>query len=187
MLKRIAADTLRAHCADVAARAAADPAALAGQLTADGTALADRLHRGDDLDDADAARLAVALHIVRVRDMATARITRLNAARLAVQWSRFGVRVPPVFVAPAAFLAAHACQLYGNLPGAYTALRVALDAQPGYRLAAMLHAGLFFQEDGGFDVSDVALPPAEPAAEWLDPLRERLDLFDLFDRAGAVG
>ncbi|GIH49629.1 protein of unknown function [Microbispora rosea] len=186
MLKRIDADTLRAHCADVAARTA-DPAALAGQLTADGTALADRLHRGDDLDDADAARLAVALHIIRVRDVATARITRLNAARLAVQWSRFGVRVPPVFVAPAAFLAAHACQLYGNLPGTYAALRVALDAQPGYRLAAMLHAGLFFQEDGGFDVSDVALPPAEPAAEWLDPLRERLDLFDLFNRAGAVG
>nr|WP_225311283.1 DUF4192 family protein [Microbispora cellulosiformans] len=187
MPTRIDADTLRAHCADLAARAAADPAALAGDMTADGTALLDRLHRGEHLDDGDAARLAVALHIIWVRDASAARITRLNAPRMAVQWSRLGVRVPPVFVAPAAVLAAHACQLYGNVRGAHLALSIALEAQPTYRLALLLRSGLFFQAGGGFDVSDVELPPAEPTAEWLDPLRERLDLFDLFDRAGAAG
>ncbi|MEZ0076328.1 hypothetical protein ABH927_005708 [Planotetraspora sp. GP83] len=178
----ISRDLFRDHCATLTERLREDPHGLAVTVVNDGRALLDRFHSDGELPDPHATQLTVALQVLYVRDTAWASISRDNAARRAVQWTRLGTSVPPVFTAPAAFLAGYAHFLAGNLDGALDALYGALTCQPDYRAAHQMVHMLCLKPDG-YDMSYVQLPDVEPNARWLDPLVDRLGMFDLIELA----
>ncbi|MEZ0076327.1 DUF4192 family protein [Planotetraspora sp. GP83] len=176
----ISLSVVRGHRDALTARIAADPDRAAAGLVRDGLDLLSRFHTGDDLPGDDAARLALALHVLYVRDTAVAAISGDNAAERAERWMAFTARVPEVFLAPPAFLAGHACTLSGDVLGVRAALDMLQVCHPDYRAGLLLKSAVGHGMEP-LDLSDVVLPPAEPDAGWLGELRQRLDLFD---RAG---
>lgn len=180
-------DDLRAHCRNLLQRidANGNRCDYPAQLIAENT---DRLRRlyGDDtagapLTAAETMKLGIALHIWWLRDRAWADITVDKAQERAEQWMYVATTLPPVFVTPAAFLAAFAASSAGDFLGARAALEVALTCDPHYGAALLLlsdvvHEVLPLRMDDA-----VGLLTSAPAAEWLQPLRDRIHLFHQID------
>jgi hypothetical protein len=171
---------IRACAFDVAARAARGNGSLvAAELCTIAADLIARHARGDHLDGPDHARLAVALHVGPVRDVACAVITRETAADLADRWTGFSRTVPPALVGPPAYLAGYASLVAGfGSRVARAAFDVATAADPESRAPRL---ALRLYELGGAGellaaARDAApeLAAAAPTGDWLQPLLRRL-------------
>ncbi|MFI0418125.1 DUF4192 domain-containing protein [Spongiactinospora sp. 9N601] len=170
-------------------RACRNADAFARDLVAEGIA---RVHTavetygaGGRLDDDDAARLCMALSIVRVRDEAwTSMVADGLRAHLAL-WHDLVRRVEPRFLPPVASLLGMAAWHHGDCALADMALNRALAADPGYSMAVLLSQALSHMLPP--DRLGERMPrPADldqamgpPHMAWLLPL---LDLID--DQAG---
>ncbi|WP_459803032.1 DUF4192 domain-containing protein [Herbidospora sp. RD11066] len=156
----------------------ADP----GAYLADGIARvrsAVELHeRGGRLSDDDAARLGLALWMIRVRDEAWTLIDE-RPAHLAL-WRDLTCRLSPHLVTPAASLLAASAWRVGDCALASMALDRALEAEPRYTMALILTeaiARLLTPEDVGERMPtpeqlDREMGP--PLMSWFTPLLQRI-------------
>ncbi|MEV4836522.1 DUF4192 domain-containing protein [Nonomuraea sp. NPDC049486] len=127
---------------------------------------------GDRLDDAEAARLGLALAVIRVRDEAW---TLMDDSHIGL-WKDLTRRLEPAFIPPAASLLAMAGWRAGDSTLATIALERALAIDPHYSMANLLmHALQHLLPpavlDGRMpapDELDAAM--GEPKASWLQPL-----------------
>lgn len=117
---------------------AADLHAYAASFVSDGL---ERVHSalraheaGERLDDLDAARLGLALTVMRVRDEAWTLMTDSHDTL----WKDLTRRLDPRFTPPAASLLAMASWRTGNSIQATVALERALTIDPGYSMAHLL-------------------------------------------------
>ncbi|MEU4406257.1 DUF4192 family protein [Streptosporangium sp. NPDC023963] len=147
-------------------------------------------NNGESLPGAEAMKLGIALHVLELRDCVIAGITPDNAMDRLTLWTNIAMHVHPVFVAPAATVAAHAASLAGQRSAFLAALEVALTFQPDYWAAQLLlqSAG---RDEPAPRMDDLAeqLHAEQPTADWLRPLAARLRLFrqlDLRARAGEL-
>ncbi|MEV0755272.1 DUF4192 family protein [Streptosporangium sp. NPDC050280] len=179
----------RDHCRELLTRIHANgnrrnyPALLAAETK-------QRLHTayagsdsGEPLPGAEAMKLGIALHVLELRDCAIADITPGNAVDRMTRWTNIALHVHPVFVAPAATVAAHAASLAGQRGATLAALEVALTFQPDYQAAQLLQQ--FADRDAPAPrMDDFAeqLHAKQPTADWLQPLAARLQLFCQLDR-----
>ncbi|TXK39285.1 DUF4192 domain-containing protein [Nonomuraea sp. C10] len=131
-----------------------------------------RAAAGDRLDDAEAARLGLALAVIRVRDEAW---TLMDDSHIAL-WKDLTRRLEPAFIPPVASLLAMAGWRAGDSILATIALERALAIDPHYSMANLLmHALQHLLPpavlDGRMpapDELDAAM--GEPRASWLQPL-----------------
>lgn len=152
------------------------------QLIAETRPHIDALNResdgGEQLPDEEAMKLGIALHVLWLRDYALTTITSGNGRARGVTWTRVATSLHPAFVAPAAFVAAHAFSLSGEVAATGAALEVALSFQPDYTAARLL-ADLVVAGDRSIPMDDAAeqLDAMQPTADWLRPLTARLQWF----------
>jgi hypothetical protein len=91
-----------------------------------------------ELGSETVARLAVSLQASAVRDVAWAAMDRASAASHVTVWRQVLLRVPDPLAAPPAALLAFAAWLAGDGALAWCALDRCEEAEPGYRMAALL-------------------------------------------------
>lgn len=94
--------------------------------------------RGADVPVADAAALAVWCSVVRFRDVAWLRMDRDNAGAHLALWSGVARQVVPPYEPAVLCLAGFAAWLSGDGATAWCAVDRAQQADPGYRMAALL-------------------------------------------------
>lgn len=116
--------------------------ALAGEFVADGLSRVRRAIAASasrtPLCDAEAARLGVALHVIRVRDEAWTLMNDDDLDAHLALWADLTRRLEPRFLPPAASLLAMAAWRCGDCALAGVALQRALEADPGYSMANLL-------------------------------------------------
>ncbi|WP_245674825.1 DUF4192 domain-containing protein [Herbidospora cretacea] len=156
----------------------ADPAAYLADGIARVRSAVEVHERGGRLSDDDAARLGLALWMIRVRDEAWTLIDD-RPAHLAL-WRDLTRRLPPRLVTPAASLLAAAAWRTGDCALASMALDRALTAEPRYTMALILTeaiARLLTPEDVGDRMPtpeqlDREMGP--PSMSWFTPMVARI-------------
>lgn len=161
--------------------AARDLDTFARDFVADGLARvrsALEIHTGGGrLNDEEAAKLGLALAVMRVRDEAWTLMHESHAAL----WRDLTRRLEPRFVPPAASLLAMAAWRAGDSVQATVALERALTTDPGYSMANLLMHALHNLLSPSIlrdrlptpEELDTAMGPVSPA--WLLPLINLLD------------
>jgi hypothetical protein len=143
-----------------------DPEGARRHLVQEGQWVAERVRRfladGLSLDADDAGRLLVALVAIEIRDVAWAEMTRANARRHVDLWRDLVRRTPRDLMAAPAGLLGFAAWLSGDGALAWCAVERCQEAEPDYRLAALL--------------TD-ALAGAVPPSRWEPVPRSELTLF----------
>jgi hypothetical protein len=145
---------------------AAAPDRARQRLRAEGLWVRDRVHRfltdGRPLEAGDVARLLMAVAAVDVRDVAWSEMRSANAAAHVDLWRDVVRRSPRDLMAAPAALLAFAAWLNGEGALAWCALDRCCEAEPDYRLAALLTQ---------------ALATATPPSTWQPVSSEELPLF----------
>jgi hypothetical protein len=166
-------------------RACRDADEFATDFVTDGIALVhaaiDTYQAGQRLHDADAARLGLALAVIRVRDEAWTLIDDPTLRTHLSLWGDLTRRLEPRFVAPAAALLALAAWRDGDCALAGIALERALTADPGYSMANLLmHALRHFLSPGMLSErmpgpADLDEAMGSPRMSWLMPMIAIID------------
>jgi hypothetical protein len=100
------------------------------------------LRTREPLDDHDAGRMAVAITVVEVRDVAWAEMNRSNACTHVELWRDLTRRTPLDLLAAPSALLAFAAWLAGDGALAWCAVDRCLEAEPGYSMAALVSQAL---------------------------------------------
>jgi len=144
----------------------AAPETARAHLVQEGHWVADRVQRfladGEALDAADAGRMLVAMVAIDIRDVAWAEMSRATAARHVDLWRDLLRRSPYDLMAPPAALLGFSAWLSGDGALAWCAVDRCQEAEPDYRLAALLTN---------------ALAGAVPPSAWSPVERSDLTLF----------
>ncbi len=122
------------------------PSRLRSTLVVEGLWARDRLRAGVSeatvLDDADVARLLVALVCAEIRDVLWAEIDQAGARAQVAFWTDVVRRAPLDVVAPAAALLAFAAWQAGDGALSWCALDRCREADPGYSMGQLIAATL---------------------------------------------
>ncbi|MEV4564032.1 DUF4192 domain-containing protein [Nonomuraea sp. NPDC049419] len=182
-MRRATSEAIAAFRADL--MAAPDLDTFARHFVADGLARVrsalETPIEGGRLDDVEAAKLGMALTVMRVRDEAWTLMHESHAAL----WKDLTRRLEPRFVPPVASLLAMAAWRSGDSVQATVALERALTTDPGYSMANLLMHALQNLLSPSIlrgrlptpEELDATMGPANPA--WLLPLINLLDEEDL--------
>jgi len=130
------------HCSSREAAHRADPAACVRSDVEDAMAAAGRVGDGQQLADAELARLACALGDVEVRDTLYALAVGQSAGEAESLWALLSRSLPTPWRVEALVLVAFSAYVRGDGPLAGVALEAALRCQPDHRMAGMLDTAL---------------------------------------------
>jgi hypothetical protein len=130
------------HAATREAAHGADPAACVRRDVEDAMAAAGRVGAGQQLSDAELARLACALDDVEVRDTLYALAVGQSAGEAESLWALLSRSLPTPWRVEALVLVAFSAYVRGDGPLAGVALEAALRCQPEHRMAGMLDTAL---------------------------------------------
>jgi Domain of unknown function (DUF4192) len=130
------------HAASRDAAHHADPAGCVRRDVEDTMAAAARVGDGQQLSDAELARLACALRDVEVRDTLYALAVGQSAGEAESLWALLSRSLPTPWRVEALVLVAFSAYVRGDGPLAGVSLEAALRCQPGHRMAGMLDTAL---------------------------------------------
>jgi len=130
------------HCASRQAAHRADPTACVRRDVENAMAAAGRVGDGQQLADAELARLACALGDVEVRDTLYALAVGQRAGEAESLWALLSRSLPTPWRVEALVLVAFSAYVRGDGPLAGVALEAALRCQPDHRMAGMLDTAL---------------------------------------------
>jgi Domain of unknown function (DUF4192) len=130
----------RAASRDAAHRA--EPSGCVRGDVEDAMAAAARVGDGQQLSDAELARLACALGDVEVRDTLYALAVGQSAGEAESLWAMLSRNLPTPWRVEALVLLAFSAYVRGDGPLAGVSLEAALHCQPGHRMAGMLDTAL---------------------------------------------
>jgi Domain of unknown function (DUF4192) len=136
------AELIGEHAASREAAHRADPSACVRRDVEAAMAAAARVGGGQQLSDADLARLACALGDVEVRDTLYALAVGQNAGEAESLWALLSRSLPTPRRVEALVLVAFSAYVRGDGPLAGVALEAALRCQPDHRMAGMLDTAL---------------------------------------------
>lgn len=136
------AAVVREHAASREVAHRADPDRCGRRDVEDAMAAAARVADGQQLSDAELAKLGCALADVQVRDTLCALAVGQNADEAESLWALLSRRLPEPWRVEALVLLAFSAYVRGDGPLAGVSLEAALRCEPGHRMAGMLDTAL---------------------------------------------